>query len=390
MIEEPRFPRLVKLGERYRTVAVLFLNTVIFFIVLNLIAYPFVRILAGAETAGALSHGMEKLRQVYPGYSDDEIRQLLEETWSREYVYTPFTQFKEGQIEGDYVNTNAAGFRNIADQATWPVDDDAYNIFVFGGSTTFGYGVPDNDTIPSHLQAALRLEGSCDQPLNVYNFGRANYYSTQERLLFEQVLASGINPDVALFIDGLNEFFHLENEPKFTEQLTYLMGESDQQLIWRGAKTIPILALLKEVRSLGGSSGSDTPGAVDPEILMDVVDRYLMNKRLIENLAEEFGVEAFFVWQPVPTYKYNSESDIFYGSDESSFGEHLASGEGYPLMAEKISSGEVFLDETTFLWLGDLQVDRTDQLYVDRVHYTGDFSRIIADAIADFVSNHCP
>ncbi len=388
MKKEPEFPHLAKLGQRYRTVAVLFLNTILFFIVLNLIAYPFVRLLSRTETAGALSHGMEKLRQVYPGYSDDEIRQLLEETWGREYVYEPFTQFKEGLIEGDYVNTNMAGFRHIAEQAAWPIDDDAFNIFVFGGSTTFGYGVPDNDTIPSHLQAALRLKGSCERPINVYNFGRANYYSTQERLLFEQVLASGIKPDVALFIDGLNEFFHLENEPKFTGQLSYFMVEGDLQLAWRAAKTIPILAVLKEMRSQFGDSTEVAPTAVPEEKLEAVVDRYLMNKRLIENLADEFGIQAFFVFQPVPTYNYNTENDVFY-DDESAFGGHINSVEGYPLMAEKIESGEIGLDGDSFLWLGDLQVGRTDPLYVDRVHYTGDFSRIIADAIVNFVRISC-
>jgi hypothetical protein len=39
--------------------------------------------------------------------------------------------------------------------------------------------------------------------------------------------------------------------------------------------------------------------------------------------------------------------------------------------------------------LGDLQQDRTDPLYVDRVHYNGQFSQTIAEAIADFISNSC-
>jgi hypothetical protein len=50
--------------------------------------------------------------------------------------------------------------------------------FVFGGSTTFGYGESDNLTIPSNLQYYLREAFQTDQSA-VYNFGRAFYFSSQ-------------------------------------------------------------------------------------------------------------------------------------------------------------------------------------------------------------------
>jgi len=51
----------------------------------------------------------------------------------------------------------------------------------------------------------------------VYNFGRAGYYSTQERILFEYFVAKGVKPDVAIFLDGLNDFFEKEkDEPDFS------------------------------------------------------------------------------------------------------------------------------------------------------------------------------
>ena len=36
----------------------------------------------------------------------------------------------------------------------------------------------------------------------VYNFGCGRYYSTQERVLFEQLVSSGAVPDLAVFLDG--------------------------------------------------------------------------------------------------------------------------------------------------------------------------------------------
>jgi hypothetical protein len=38
-----------------------------------------------------------------------------------------------------------------------------------------------------------------------------------------------------------------------------------------------------------------------------------------------------------------------------------------------------------FLWLGDMQEDRKEPLYLDTVHYTADFSAEIAGKIASFV-----
>ena len=43
-------------------------------------------------------------------------------------------------------------------------------MFFFGGSTGFGYGVPDDETVPSHLQQLLpKASGRTPR---VYNFAR--------------------------------------------------------------------------------------------------------------------------------------------------------------------------------------------------------------------------
>ena len=129
---------------------------------------------------------------------------LLKETWSRPFMYEPFTQFKERPYRGNYVNIDNNGFRYTKNQGPWPPQSQNINIFLFGGSTTFGYGVSDNQTIASYLQQYLNEK--LGRNVRVYNFGRGFYYLSQERVLYEQLLTSGFVPDIAIFIDGLNDF----------------------------------------------------------------------------------------------------------------------------------------------------------------------------------------
>ncbi|GAG17525.1 unnamed protein product, partial [marine sediment metagenome] len=126
---------------------------------------------------------------VYPDLEPDQIERLLAETWTRPHAYEPLTQFTERPYRGEYVNITEMGYRLGRDQGPWPPEDRPYNIFVFGGSTTFGYGVADDQTIASHLQR--RLGERTTREVRVYNFGRGMYRSSQERVLFEQLLVSG-------------------------------------------------------------------------------------------------------------------------------------------------------------------------------------------------------
>ena len=110
------------------------------------------------------------LYNLYPSLSKFEVNQFLRETWSRPYVYEPYTQFKEKPFQGKYINISQEGFRHVKNQGPWPPSKDNFNIFLFGGSTIFNYGVPENETIASYLQELFtsRLKKVC-----IYNQGDA-------------------------------------------------------------------------------------------------------------------------------------------------------------------------------------------------------------------------
>ena len=141
------------------------------------------------------------------GYQKSQIIKLLNETWiKRGYEYEYRTVFREKAREGEYVNISRLGFRrndinSPSDQFILNNNNENINlVYFFGGSTTFGYGVEDRDTIPA------QLEKISNNKLKVFNFGRGYYFSQQENdLLYELIRKGAPIPKYALFLDGINE-----------------------------------------------------------------------------------------------------------------------------------------------------------------------------------------
>jgi hypothetical protein len=239
-----------------------------------------------------------------------------------------------------------------------------FNVFVFGGSTTFGYGLADEETIASALQRELRATGkrAC-----VYNFGRGFYYSSQERVLFGNLLAAGIVPEVAVFIDGLNEFYHPHDAPQFSRHFMALINESLY------ARRSVELTRPSDLLAYHPGPERGTPA----ERARKICERYLRNKDLIGGMAKARGVRTLFVWQPVPTYKYDLKLHPF--SRSPTFQEHWFPGIGYQQMAQiRLTNAEA----AAVLWLADLQEKARERLYVDAVHYTARMCGQIAAEIA--------
>lgn len=365
-----RFSRIYVSG------ALMLVNILVLFGVLNLVAAVGLSAQKFFSKGNPVTdkYGDERLQTVYPQLSGDEIKTLLEETWARPYVYEPFTQFKERPYQSTYVNVAAEGYRLGKDQAAWPPAAGDINIFVFGGSTTFGYGVEDSETIASHLQDAMR--GALGPRVNVYNFGRGYYFSTQERVLFEALLLAGHVPDLAVFIDGLNDFYHYDGKPKYTERFETYMN--DRKRIAPVLMKLPVMKLISAM--LGSNDESkETALYTDRNILDEVIARYAVNKKIIEGVASSYGVKPLFVWQPVPTYNYDIARHLFAGHD---FARHTFSKYGYPLMKDYVEEHGQGID---FLWAADLQQNLEEPLYVDQVHYSAAFSSRLADFIAEYL-----
>ena len=365
----------------YRDASVFAMNTAILFLALNILSIPVARLQARQAT---LRHrDPVDLQAVYPGLSLTEIENIrLERDRTNRWEYEAFTEFRQEPVAGRYFNVDIEGFRQGAGRQPWPPSPGTCSVLFFGGSTAYGDRLPDWETIPAALETSLSPARGC-RTWSVYNFGRPGYYSTQERILFEQLLESGVTPKIAVFLDGLNEFFYPappgDGRPwraGQTDNLSRLVREHNiAGSRYRFFQLFVGLPLIRVIRSA-------LPGETSPHIAPTggtctasrTLERWRRNRRLTEGVAARFGVRLLFVWQPMPAYH-----DVAGDNGGGKLTARLeCAKQGYELLAESRPGGA----SANFLWLADVQRARTKKSYLDDVHYTAAFSREIAAAIA--------
>jgi hypothetical protein len=341
----------------YRACALFFFTCCLYGLVLALFWFGGKKIAGWAFRTNPVTAKYGKvLERAYPGFTTAEIHELLDETWSRPLASERFTGFKERPFSGKYIHVDPRGFRLVKNQGPWPPAPGDDVVFVFGGSTVFGYGLPDDMTIPSFLQERLAKSHPGHAPW-VYNFGRGYFAISRERILFEELLVEGYIPKTAVFIDGVNEF---TAEPDFARRAAACLERQD----W-AAEGFKV-------------TGTPSPSPLPPVPAVraeEAVARYLACRRVLEGVAKAYGVRILFVWQPMPYYEYDTTASPWYVGAPWGF---PAAPSGYAMIHERLPE----LRED-FLWAADIQKGLHEPLYVDGIHYGEKLSRLVANAVGD-------
>ena len=361
----------IRTSQLYSNVALALVNAALLFAVLNVLASGF--LIAWPTDPITTTYGERSVEDVYPGRSRDEVRQLLLETWGRVPGFAAFRVSRELPYSGRFVNVHRAGFRIGSGQGPWPPDPQRLTVFVFGGSTAFGYGLADDETFASGLQRWLAPRVA-PRAVSCYNFGAGGYFSTQEQILFERLLVKGGVPDLAIFVDGLNEFAF--GQPWLSDPLAEYLSAPVRASLRSLVAHLPLTRVISRVkaRRARGRAG-DVSRYDDPTLLNRRIYRYLANRRLIRSVAADAGVRVLFVWQPIPLYRCDLSQHPFATLD---FGKNNYARFGYPLFAERVRQSPPGPD---FLWTADIQETLQGPLYVDQVHYTAAMTARLAEFV---------
>lgn len=333
-----------------------------------------------------------------PGWTPKKLQLRVEahngEDWAREAalaahdadahsVWDDHLLWQNPEYHSRYVNIEKDGNRVTVLPAAAQAKP-AVNVAVFGGSTVFGYGGNrDEDTIPSRLAASLFRDGIAAK---VVNLGIPGQQISQEidHMLLE--FHAGHHPDVCIFLDGLNEIYNslAAGRPGALDESTLRTQ--------RGLKTMMEPSIASSLRDIWHQTSlfellhrvPDDKPALPPGFDDDVAQGYVIDVHAAEALAERFGCEAFFFWQPLLSTKQTTTPLEVQLNDLFTFPawvkDHFDSFRTVTALVRKqLADDPHFKDLTTVL-------DSVhENVYSDNCHYTRAGNQTIADAIAQTI-----
>ena len=375
----------LNLTKNYTTFAIIITNIIIIFILVNIGAYFYIqknkndikKIKNATERlAGPVKkYGKElfiKNKDIYgSNYDINKILDLMNDYYYRGFglEYEPFVGYREKiGFRSEHINISKFGYRfnkhNVKE-----ISKTKKTIFVFGGSTTFGYGVSDSETIPSYLQDKFD-----SNEYIVYNFGRGYYYSKQQLILFIQLLNKGYRPDIVISIDGVNEKGYTDipsKSNKFSDALKWKPKEPVSSLL----KEIPIVKLyFRTFKKEYNKSVKKKKKIYTKSIAKKDIEYYLETIKMFNTICEKYDINYYAIYQPSHIYKFDYKKyHPFYQGDNTRM----------PLTRYPILEDMINMKKTPkYLYsLMDLQENEKRPLYVDLVHYNPYFNNKMAEEI---------
>jgi lysophospholipase L1-like esterase len=293
----PRFKHL------YAASAIIMLNTVVLFLGLEVatrVLSPPARWLINARKRPFTMEDVIRREPWGPQYlrDHDKCLFLLEPA--------PYVGFRNRACRSQTINISEEGFRDVPGTSR---AQDALKVFVLGGSTALGWGVPDWGTIPAFLQKAISIRKS-PREVRVSNLGVAAWQSTQVLLFLTLELKRGEIPDLVIFYGGVNDVGRAAAYGRAGIPVT-------PPAALPPAPSRFLSTVLQTLRRLG----MDMPPTpfIDPpvrvgygtlnhymklseqqkrELARQTVGVYLENLRLVQKLAHAYHFQVHFFWEP--------------------------------------------------------------------------------------------
>jgi len=339
-------------------------------------------------------------RRLFENLYKAEIDQFSYPSYNQnKFNFRPSTFWTNGTCNSSFYNVDDQGIRKTVN--TQSIDkNNSHEVFIFGGSTTFGTGVNDDETIPSYLSKLLN-ENDESIHYNVTNFGTSAFILDQDLNLFLNQLKNGIIPHTVIFYGGFNDIIsglvepgingwnlksrsieqklntktHEEVSCRFLNNSIYLAEHileklKDRGLIERVSGTqklsseIKFLNQINDLYSLQENSSEK------------FINYYRNTLEIIKNICVIKKINCFFFWQPCLLFT-NKELDIFeknivdndaliaFGSFNSSIGREMDTK--IKDVYKKLLSSNAF-DNKIWHSLINIFDDINESIFIDCIH----------------------
>jgi lysophospholipase L1-like esterase len=322
-----------------------------------------------------------------------------QEFWQEEYSrrksrrsYVPFLLWDVTNWHGKYINNDESP-TGVWRRTLNPADDQCklkhrLTVWIFGGSTVYGTGVPDWATLPSYLSRDLNAASS--DCVMVSNFGVEGYVSNQEVILLMEELKAGGHPDIVIIYDGLNDAGAAgpssgPPHPHFSFDL--IKGRVEGSISTCFAFIHESYAL----RLAGAVRGSLFPRSSSQSVLDELhtkgvaaLDNYEANLSVARALSKAYDFRIYCFWQP----------SLYYGQKplvpfEKQMPE-VATRDTWSVITTAVyQEAEARATATrNFIFLGDMFDSVPEPIYIDEGHLGPRGNELAAQAVAKYIREH--
>jgi lysophospholipase L1-like esterase len=260
------------------------------------------------------------------------------------------------EVGGSFrVSTDANGLRAPLHAEEKPAD--AFRVMTLGCSTTFGWGVDDEETYPFRLERILHESGH--DKVEVINGGQPGHTSFQGLWLWDRLLAK-YRPDVVIFGYIVQDSRRVAYTDRSQAMLSQDADFLKQNLLYRSHLYLGLRRFI-DARRVEAKEQGDTPRVP--------TDEYVENIRAFKARAEEIGAKLVLfgfpleregytgdhravlhaaaevlpapLWDPQPEFeRYSANETLFFPQDRGHANaaglDRIAQGMAQFLVAEKL------------------------------------------------------
>jgi hypothetical protein len=305
-----------------------------------------------------------------PNYAGvDWARTHFVELHSQSTGYVSYLGWRRQPFKGSTINiAGPYGQR----ETVGPGAPDKPSVYFFGGSTMWGTGADDANTIPSLV---TQLGGFRSQ-----NYGEGAYTAHQGLMLLIELLQDGHRPDVVVFYDGVNEVAQKcrseltpkshAREGRIRAALAATSADKTYDLRYMAG---PLLAAARELADgLGLRSQDRTFNChIDPRKARQIAENLTQDWDVARRLVQSYGGKFIGILQPVAYYSDTKNDHVRLPELQRRQYEAV-----YPLIKQKMVGRPDFYDFTGVL-------DHPEYIYIDFSHLSPNGNRYVARKLVE-------
>ncbi len=326
------------------------------------------------------------------------IRQVYEEYAPVNIKFSRYVHYQAVPVSGEYVNAGSDGLR-----ATWNPTKFAASkpkqIFIFGGSTVFGWvDTRDDYTIPSQVS---KLINQAEPKYLVSNYAQPAYNSNQALIKLIFLLKGGLRPGHVVFYGGYNDVIgsYEGNDPdafisegwikeKLEASNLKLTSFIFKNLIRDNCRTCVALTTLIRKSSPGFGRVAEIKGFnLDDSKLtllaVGIKNNYLNLLSVLDKLSSAYNFKYSVIWQP----SLFLEKDTIGEEEKLRVLDWRMEDQSLTRLYKYTNQEVETVKSKNFFDFSKILHNRKEQLYLDSAHVTESGNAIVASEIANIINS---